>query len=162
VRGRWETTSVAIDRYMLDRAPQGRDRDAYVRGKVTRLLDQVEQDPTRSRFLAERAGPIQLARDLLAGIGDSDGADRMQRLLDGIQFVGSGAWTAEEDRPRFTHQVGFSNGVVWPDPASVAEPHLEEWERFLGRTRQNPLLRARFADLLFVFDRKNKGRWGRV
>lgn len=162
VRGRWETTSEAVDRYMLDRAPQGRDRDAYVRGKVTRLLDQVEQDPMRSRFLGERAGPIQQARDLLAGIGDSDGAGRMQRLLEGIQFVGTGAWTAEENRPRFTHQVGFSNGAVWPDPDAVAGPHLEEWERFLGRTQQNPLLRARFADLLFVFSRKERGRWGRI
>ncbi len=162
VRGRWETTRAAVDRYMLDRAPQGRDRDAYVRGKVDRLLEQVEQDPLRSRFLGERAGLIQQARDLLVGIGDSDGADRMQRLLEGIQFVGTGAWTAEEDRPRFTHQVGFSNGAVWPDPDAVAGPHLEEWERFLGRTQQNPVLRARFADLLFVFGRKDRGRWGRI
>ncbi|HKF77198.1 MAG TPA: DUF4209 domain-containing protein, partial [Candidatus Dormibacteraeota bacterium] len=72
------------------------------------------------------------------------------------------AWKAEEDRPRFTHQVGFSNGAVWPDPAAVTGAHLEEWERFLGRTGQNPLLRARFADLLSVFGTKDIGRWGRI
>ncbi|HKF75975.1 MAG TPA: hypothetical protein VKF59_07515, partial [Candidatus Dormibacteraeota bacterium] len=87
VRGRWETTSGAVDRYMLDRAPQGRDRDAYVRARVGRLLDEVGQDPLRSRFLAERAAQIQEARDLLAGIGDTDGADRMHHLLEGIQMV---------------------------------------------------------------------------
>ena len=56
VRGRWETTRAALDRYMLNRAPQGRDRDVYVPAKVGRLLEAMERDPLRSQVPDEARG----------------------------------------------------------------------------------------------------------
>ncbi len=49
---------------------------------------------------------------------------------------------------RFTGIVGFSNGRVWPDPEAFTE---EEMIYFSGRadTTINPVMRARYHDLLF-------------
>ncbi len=49
---------------------------------------------------------------------------------------------------RFTGIVGFSNGRVWPDPDTFTE---EDMVYFGGRgdTSANPIMRARYHDLLF-------------
>ena len=57
---------------------------------------------------------------------------------------------------RFTGIVGFSNGRVWPDPDAFTE---EDMVYFSGRgnTAMNPIMRARYHDLLFEKSRLPRG-----
>ena len=79
VRGRWETTRAALDRYMLNRAPQGRDRDVYVPAKVGRLLEAMERDPLRSQVPGEARGAGPSAdQSPSSGLTANSNPDRLQ------------------------------------------------------------------------------------
>ena len=87
-------------------------------------------------------------------VSDADRLDRERRaFLLTIRASISHPEAAESDR--LTGIVGFSNGQVWPDPDAFSEEELLYF-RERAAVITNPVMRARYHDLLFEKSRLPK------